>query len=158
MKALKEYIGGHPSFNRGQLTMHETGMLIVAAGRKAGFDVRSEVQVEIPGWQTKKKIDFGWYHADDPKTLVVAWEVDGLDVPENHICGNEKRAGNRAKFNAINARRKVQVLYSLRNRRQLSPCNHALVQKQLGSGISVVTDEELYAFDKIDQWLAFLEI
>jgi len=147
MDTLRRHIGGHEGAAPGQLCVTELGSLILRAGRAAGLIVRAEIQVvghtgtrEVVG-----EMDYGWY-CPTTRNWLVAWELDGRDVGEAHIAGKAERLGNAKKFIACTATMKVQVLHSLRN--SLKPWGRSQAdrcRRLLGSGVRVVSDEELIA-------------
>lgn len=66
MNNLRNYLGGHPSAERAQLTERETAMLVICAGRHAGFTVKTEISVttstrNLKGGFVRGEIDIGWY-------------------------------------------------------------------------------------------------
>lgn len=111
--------------------------------------VRTEHRVRVvsPGGQPKSgEIDICWFHASSNR-LLVAWEIDGQDPPDAHICGGGPKdlVGNRGKLDACGADIRVQVLYSLKN--DISSKGPSKRQQITGwlAGVDVVTDEELMA-------------
>lgn len=121
-------------------------MLVICAGRSAGFQVRTEVRVSCAnpnGNLVNGEIDIGWYMDEE---LVVALEVDGQDAGMAHFLGNLKKgtAGNAAKFRASGASHKIQVLYSLKN--SLASKGSSKINSiggWLNNTASIVTDEQL---------------
>ena len=157
MKGLRAYLGNHHGMRPGQLTERETAMLVISAGRKAGFIVRTEVSVRAVGRTGKPvrgEIDVGWYNSHT-NALLVAWEIDGRDAGEPHFLGNLKKGtvGNKAKFDACSAALRFQVLYSVKNDLALKgQSKQMLIERLLGTSAIVVTDEDLAADPGIDHW------
>ena len=158
MRILRTYLGRHSGVRRGQLTERETAMLVVAAGRRAGYTVRTECIVfgrKRSGAPGRGEIDVGWYNCDDD-TIRVAWEIDGQDASEEHFLGYEGKdtLGNKAKLLASEAPLKVQVLYSLKNNlRKKRDSKLDCIRHWLGSNVTVVTDEELIRRGGIERWV-----
>lgn len=130
-------------------------MLIVCAGRRAGFIVTTEISVQAQtptGRAVRGEIDVGWYTEG---RLIAVWEVDGQDAGRAHFLGDPSKetAGNTAKLSSAEAPSKVQVLYSLKNNLKLkgtSKC--ASIQGWLNGVAPLVTDEELMAPQGIEAW------
>lgn len=158
MQRLRSYLGNHQGFRRGQLTEREAAMLVICAGRRSGFVVRTEIQV-LFDWPSKQpsrpEIDIGWYSPRTNKLLAV-WEIDGQDAERNHIlgCSEKRKVGNKAKFITAAAPISVQVLYSLKNKiASKRTSKRSLIQDWLGEEIAVVSDEELMANNGIERWM-----
>ena len=155
MITLRSYLGAHPGHRRGQLMEREAVMLIVCAGRRAGFTVKTEISVPTKnrnGLPVRGEIDVGWYAAG---RLAAVWEIDGQDAGEAHFRGHPKKgtAGNTAKFSAADAPFKVQVLYSLKNNLDAKgPSKHVSIQHWLDGVAFLVTDEELMNTQGIEAW------
>jgi hypothetical protein len=142
----------------GQLTERETAGLVIAAGRKAGYLVRTEIIVtgnKRSGRPGQGEIDVGWYDRNS-NSIRVAWEIDGHDAAEQHFFGEIKKdtMGNKEKFAASKAPLKIQVLYSLKNNLQKKAgSKESLIKRWLGSRVSVVTDEQLMQPGGIERWM-----
>jgi hypothetical protein len=143
----RSHLGCHHGFRSGQLHQLEAATLVLRAGRMAGMVVRTEHRLDVvsPGGRHKSgEIDICWFHPSTNR-LLVAWEIDGQDPPDEHILGGGPKdlTGNKAKLAACGADIKVQVLYSLKN--DISPKGRSKRQQISGwlPGVDVVTDEDL---------------
>jgi hypothetical protein len=121
--------------------------------------VRTEhrLRVTSPGGLARAgEIDICWFHPVSNR-LVVAWEIDGQDPPDEHIRGGGPKdlGGNKAKLDASRADIKVQVLYSLKN--DISPKGRSKRPQIIDwlPVVDVVTDEELMSPPPhgIDHWM-----
>lgn len=160
MITLRTYLGAHPGHRPGQLTEREAVMLIVWAGRRAGFTVKTEISVHTQnqnGRRVRGEVDIGWYTAD---RLAAVWEVDGQDAGMAHFLGHRTRgtAGNTAKFSSADAPCKVQVLYSLKNNLEVKrPSKYESIKEWLHGVACLVTDEELMDTQGIEAWTERIE-
>jgi hypothetical protein len=155
MQILRTYINSLGLPDSTHLTERDVAMLVIAAGRQAGFTVRTEFSVvgrKPSGVQGRGEIDVGWYGPMPERRLVVAWEIDGRDAPDSHFTGrrNKEILGNVAKFNGSFAERKIQVLYSLSN--NLSPKRpfNTNIPLLLPQDVTIYTDEQLMAPNGIE--------
>lgn len=163
MDVLRSYIGSHGPKRPGQLTERDVAMLIVSAGRNAGFRVQTEFRVPTGiigthGKEVRGEIDIVWIDRKPGAQIIVAWEVDGRDAPEAHFTGQKSSrkitAGNRSKFECSGAVHKVQVLYSLTNAlSEKRARDKSVVEQWLEGSAVVVLDEALYAPGGIEEWM-----
>jgi hypothetical protein len=145
---LRNYLGNNSIDGQGKLTEREVAMLVICAGRQAGFAVKTEISVitntkNLKGNFVRGKIDIGWYKEGK---LIAVWEIDGQDAGIFHFSGNAKKgtAGNIAKFVAAECAYKIQVLYSLKNNLdRKSNSKRCSIQGWLNGNAHLVTDEEL---------------
>jgi hypothetical protein len=160
MHILRPYLKSLGNLDSGQMTERDAAMLVIAAGRKAGFTVRTEVSVvghRPSGKSGRGEIDVGWYapmHGRGPQDdrLVVAWEIDGRDASDGHFTGrlDKDTLGNSAKFNAACAARKIQILYSLSNNLKPKRRFNENIFKLLPVDVVIYTDEQLMAPNGIE--------
>lgn len=128
----------------GQLSVYELAALLEFAGYCAGFEVKPEKRVpivypEFEGLQTNGEIDCAWIRPGHPAEIVVAWEIDAINVPDIHLSGStvfvdKLKAGNLRKLRASAAPIRVQALYSYRPNVNMTN-RHARVAKFYGDAV-----------------------
>ncbi len=144
IEAFQEHLGGHqrhyPDAGRNDLTLPELGALVVVAGRKAGFTVKTEVTA-MKG-DNSPRIDCAWF-SPGITVAVVAWEFDAYDVGKPHLYGTEKRWGTVEKLRKFRVpTKKIQALYRLRG--EVKSAGFALKKGFVApGGIKVLTDIQL---------------
>ncbi len=118
--AFQKYLGGHPEADRHDLTLPELGALVVVAGRKESFTVKTEVPVNTGG--NPPRIDCAWCSKgkNGKDIVVVAWEFDACNVGRAHVEGTPKkkrtakRWGTFEKLSKFPKAIKIQALYRIR--------------------------------------------
>jgi hypothetical protein len=145
---LRMHLGGHANMGSGRLFEREAAALVIRAGHAAGLLVRAEIPTPWAKLSLNGKMpamDYGWY-APSSNKLIVAWELDGRDVGDEHIAGNaaKNKPGNAKKFAGSLAPIKIQVLYSVENALTTKPPSRVqFIRKLLPVDVRIVTDEEL---------------
>jgi hypothetical protein len=153
-KQLIRLLGHHPDAAKGQLTLYELGALVIVAGTEAGFRVFSESPLALGlldrnGRRRRESFDCVWFSTCHKP--VVAWELDGQNVGDQHLKGTfhkvagvrqVRRIGSIRKFGATGAPIRVQALYSIRGR--LLPNRvRAVKDCYRGKGVQVLSDVQL---------------
>lgn len=137
MDDLRMYLGSHDGLSPLQLHKEEVASLIIRAGRKKGFVVRTEVEARWAASTGRSPaLDCGWYRDG---RLVVAFEFDGRDVADGHLT---KDTGNVAKFMGCIAPLQIQVLYSVKNDlKPKPPSRRSFVERLLAPTEALVVDD-----------------
>ncbi|MFO1395562.1 MAG: hypothetical protein U1F48_00720 [Burkholderiales bacterium] len=125
------------------LTLHDLSELIRRGGLQAGFIVESQFNVK-PAAKNVRKVDWVWLNKSDPRTPVVAFEIEGRDVHPDCVAADVDR------MRTSGARLRVIALYQVDHNRVMmrNPpfgcAPKAWVKKHAGkSKVSVFLDEEL---------------
>jgi len=73
----------------GQLTVHQLKGVIRIGGLAAGLAVKMEycVPVQMFEQQLRGSVDCVWRRPGDGE-VIVAWEIDGIDVTHHHVHGH----------------------------------------------------------------------
>ncbi len=119
----------------GRLSLRQLKQVIQAGGRAAGLSVQMEYKVRVRMFDRDSVgfVDGVWRRSSDGP-VIVAWEIDAIDVGHPHVFGHEipppwrrNAVGIIRKLSMTNAPIKVHALYSYRDR-PLSLDNSQLVQ------------------------------
>jgi hypothetical protein len=106
----------------GQLTIHQLKEVIRIGGLAAGLTVKMEYRVPVKMFEQQLRgfVDCVWRRPDDG-AVIVAWEIDGINVTHHHVHGHlvpppwrKNAVGIIRKLSATNAPVKVHALYSIR--------------------------------------------
>jgi hypothetical protein len=122
----------------GQLTLRQLKEVIRVGGRAAGLVVQMEYPVQVPMFSRHLlgRIDCVWKRPRD-NAIVVAWEIDGINVTRRHVFGHEVQprpaqrnaVGIIRKLSIAKAPIKVHALYSYRTRGLLKRPNPRGIEK-----------------------------
>jgi hypothetical protein len=157
LAATIEYFLANPSegAEAGRLTLEQLKKVIQSAGRAAGLTVQMEYPAQVTMFDQYLRgfLDCVWKRPDDG-AVIVAWEIDGIDVGREHVFGHEvpppwrrNAVGIIRKLSKIEAPTKVHALYSFR-RCALQPDNSRLVQRWHNEQVQVPRQRVLVHTDK----------